>query len=75
MPKTLDIPDTISLTKVQEFLRSLGIPTADLIELNIGFDGVYVEVYAHDESGGRYFNPDGKSAATHRIAIRLDGTA
>jgi hypothetical protein len=77
MLKTFDVPETISLSQVTEFLAELGvnIRPQDLIEFHIGMDGVHVEVYDTDADGRPYFNPDGQSAATHRIAIRLDQTA
>lgn len=70
--KTFDVPDTIPLTKVQEFLTGLGLPLGDLIELNVGAGGVYVELWALNEDGKRYINPGEKDAARHRIAIPLD---
>lgn len=70
--KTFDVPDTIPLTKVQEFLRDLGIPTTDLREFRCGVSGVYVEVYAHNEKGQRYLEPGRLQPAMHRIAIPLD---
>jgi hypothetical protein len=76
MLKTFDVPETISLSQVTAFLAEIGvnIRPQDLIEFHIGMDGVHVEVYDTDADGRLYFNPDGKSLATHRIAIRLDQT-
>lgn len=73
--KTFDVPDTIPLTKVQEFLSGLGLPLGDLIELNVGTDGVYVELWALNADGRRYIAPGAKEAARHRIAIPLDRDA
>lgn len=70
--KTFDVPDTIPLTKIQAFLSDLDLPLGDLIELNVGGGGVYVELWALNEDGQRYCNPGTKEAARHRIAIRLD---
>jgi hypothetical protein len=75
MTQTFQVPDTIPLTKVQEFLSGLSLPLGDLIELNVGTSGVYVELWALNADGNRYINPGEKEAARHRIAIRLDASA
>jgi hypothetical protein len=70
--KTLDVPATIPLSKVRAFLTDLGIPLEDTIELNIGTDGVYVEMWARNENGAHYIPAASKEPARHRIAIPLD---
>lgn len=71
---TVRVPDRIPLTTLQQFLRSLGMPTDDLRELTISPRGVYVEVYAHRD-GQRYIDQGTGQAALHRISIPLDRTA
>jgi hypothetical protein len=73
--KTFDVPDSIPRSKVRAFLEDLGLPNSNLIELNVGTGGVYVEMWALDEDGRRYVTPGTKEAARHRIAIPLDRDA
>lgn len=75
MAKTFDVPDSIPLSKVKAFLADLGVDDTGLLEFHCGMGGVYAELYAHNESGHKYLNPDGKTVATHRIAIPLDRDA
>lgn len=77
VPVTVDVPDTIALSRVQQLLHDLGLGDLDdLISLTIGVDGVYAEVWArHPEHGGRYAPPGSATAATHVISIALDRDA
>ena len=50
-------------------------PLNDLINLNIGVGGVYVELWASDENGRRYIPTTGAEPARHQIAIPLDRDA
>jgi hypothetical protein len=72
--KTFDVPDKIPLSKVQAFLADLGIESKYLRELNIGRDGVFVEIVALDDKGGVIVAPNG-DIVMHRIALGLDRDA
>lgn len=73
MSLTLDVPDTIPMSKVRAFLADLGIDAKYLREFYCGMGGVYVEVVALDKDGKPYAN--GTDIAMHRIAIPLDQDA
>jgi hypothetical protein len=73
--KTFDVPDTIPLSKVRAFLTDLGFPLDDLIDLNVGTSGVYVELWARNADGQRYIPVGARDAARHEIAIPLDRDA
>lgn len=76
MTVTVDVPERIALSRVQELLTPLGIPLDDLISLTIGLDGIHAEVWArHPEHGGRYVPPGSTQAATHVVSIALDRDA
>ena len=69
----LDVPDSIALSKVREFIASLGIDPKYLREFSCGMSGVYIEVVALDADGKPYANGD--EIAMHRISIPLDRDA
>lgn len=74
MGRTIDAPETIAMSKVRAFLAELGIDAKYLRELNVGMEGVYVEVVARDEKGSIYTEANG-DIAMHRISMRLDRDA
>jgi hypothetical protein len=56
-------------------VAELGIPAEDLRDFTCGVSGVYVEVYARDKTGQKYYDAGSGSTAVHRISIPLDRTA
>jgi hypothetical protein len=69
------VPDSIPISKVRAFVAELGIPAEDLRDFTCGVSGVYVEVYARDKTGQKYYDAGSGSTAVHRISIPLDRTA
>jgi len=73
MKPNVEVPESISLAKIREFVESLGIDATHLREFHCGMDGVYIEAFALDASGKVYANGD--EIAMHRISIPLDREA
>lgn len=72
---TVQTPTSIPLAKLQQWAEELGLPTTDLREFTLGPRGVYVEVYARNAAGKRYYDPGTGAAAVHRVAIPVDRSA
>lgn len=70
--KSIDVPDTLPMSKVRAFVADLGLDPKFLRELHVGLDGVYVEVLALNDKGQPYVDAGGLEPAMHRIAVRLD---
>ena len=68
-----EVPESIPLSKVREFVTELGLNPKYLREFSCGMSGVYVEVVALDAEGRPYANGD--EIAMHTISIPLDRDA
>ncbi len=79
MPVTVDVPTTITASRIQEMLHSLGLgDLSDVKALHIDTEGIRAVVYArHPEHGRRYFHYDGQpdSIALHVVSIAVDWDA
>jgi hypothetical protein len=67
-----DVPDSIALSKVREFVASLGIDPKYLREFSCGMSGEHVEVVALNADGKPYVDGLSDNIAVHTIAIPLD---
>lgn len=64
------VPESISLQRIQEFIRSLGVDPLDLTAIRVDLKGVELEVWARD-ADGNLFTADDKNIATHKLMIPL----
>lgn len=74
MTVTVDIPESITRSRVQELLRDLGLGNlSDLRSLTIDVTGIHADVLArHPEHGQHYLaGATRDQVATHTVTIAL----
>lgn len=66
------VPETITRSRLVDWLASVGLEASLVRELTVGRRGITAVVYATNEHGARYVAPNGTEAATHTVSIRIE---
>ena len=72
------VPESIPLSAVQDFARSLGLDPNIVRRIEVGLDSVGVtavasiEVIARDRSGNAFLAAKSDAVSVHQLAIRID---
>ena len=71
MPLTIEgVPESIPLSAVRDFARSLGVDPMQVRRIEVGLGTVQLEVFATGPDGKAFADEHGP--AVHRLTLRID---